>query len=343
MIIIFQRKVPHYREKLFESISQQLPILLLVFETPATTLQLSEGSSYLVLHPTKILSLFVPPQKFYCKLRDCSCIVFEADLRLILFHVLALFFSNTPVYFWGFWFTTNPLANAIRLLLASISRGNIFYSKAQRDTFCSFLPALSKNSLIANNTLYVPNFTSFPDLDFTSREFILSIGSLQPRKNILLLISLFTNLALRSLLPDYVKLLIVGDGPMRESIEDAISSSKVSSRIIILDSVTNPSSLKAIYDKTILSVSAGQSGLSVCQSLLHSVPFVCIDGCISGGETDNIVDGISGFHVPSIAQLGTKIEDFCVGKYKYMYSSTYRYAVNNLSLDNMAKVFIDLI
>ena len=161
MIIIFQRKVPHYREKLFESISQQLPILLLVFETPATSLQLSEGSSYLVLHPTKLLSLFVPPPKFYCKLHECSCIVFEADLRLILFHVFALFFSNTPVYFWGFWFTTNPLANAIRLLLASISRGNIFYSKVQRDSFCSFLPALSKNSLIANNTLYVPNFTSF--------------------------------------------------------------------------------------------------------------------------------------------------------------------------------------
>jgi glycosyltransferase involved in cell wall biosynthesis len=53
--------------------------------------------------------------------------------------------------------------------------------------------------------------------------------------------------------------------------------------------------LRGYYDRAICSVFVGQAGLSILQSFAFGVSVMTQRSAISGGQTENIIDGVNGF------------------------------------------------
>jgi glycosyltransferase involved in cell wall biosynthesis len=76
---------------------------------------------------------------------------------------------------------------------------------------------------------------------------------------------------------------------------DLVVSLKIQNRVIFKGKITSNKDLIEFYRNAFVSVSFGQAGLSVLQSLGYGVPFITKKNAISGGEITNIIDKYNGF------------------------------------------------
>jgi len=95
------------------------------------------------------------------------------------------------------------------------------------------------------------------------------VGRLIPAKKPGLLLDAF--FAARSRLPSGIRLVFVGDGPLRASLEAAAYQSE---DVEFLGEVTQYERLRDLYAEAICSVSPGYVGLSIVQSLSFGVPMI---------------------------------------------------------------------
>lgn len=213
-------------------------------------------------------------------------VLFECDLRTINTYLFTLNGRNIS---WGMWKTNNVFANLIRILIANLTKSNIFYCEEHKRYFDRFTINKSKN-FVAPNTIEV----SSPENEPIIGSYYISIGSLNERKGIKELINCFECVLEKH---PHVKLLLVGSGTYREEIELFLKSKKpqVKTSVLFLGSINNKGELSELYKNAICSVSYGQAGLSILQSLGNATPFITTKNAISGGEIHNIIEGITGF------------------------------------------------
>ena len=100
----------------------------------------------------------------------------------------------------------------------------------------------------------------------------LFVGRLSPAKKPDLLLEAF-RLAEPRLSHD-VRLVFVGDGPLRESLETRAQRAGLSDRVEFLGHISGTDDLRLAYGRAIASVSPGYVGLSLIQSLGYGVPML---------------------------------------------------------------------
>ena len=100
------------------------------------------------------------------------------------------------------------------------------------------------------------------------------------------------------------------------------------------------------YAEAIVSVSFGQAGLAVLQSLAYGVPFITKRNAISGGEKTNIKDGFNGYFCEDNSEpLSQKILELCndIQKARVLGQNAYNYYNEYCTIENMVQVFRDAI
>lgn len=189
---------------------------------------------------------------------------------------------------WGLWRTGRSLPDAMRLWLAKQADHNVFYSRSAAEDFV--ICGLSRERVsVARNTILVHNPTRNEN---TYRDTILVVGSFSRRKQNDVTIKAFVAVAQEVATP--VKLVFVGAGSDLDRVKSLAEESSLANRIEFHPACHDEEILRGFYNHAICSVSHGQAGLSVLQSFAYGVPFVTRADAISGGEIENIENGLNG-------------------------------------------------
>jgi len=189
---------------------------------------------------------------------------------------------------WGLWRTGRIGPDWVRIHIAKLADFSIFYSNGAAQDFVRC--GLSSDRLsVATNTFRV----DCPARNESSRrDSVLVVGSFNVRKQNDVTLAAFVRVAQR--LPTSVRLVFVGAGHEHARIQALAEASEFKDRIEFHRASHNEEALREYYDHAICSVSFGQAGLSVLQSFAYGVPFVTRRDAISGGEIENIEDGVNG-------------------------------------------------
>ncbi|WP_169777290.1 glycosyltransferase family 4 protein [Campylobacter mucosalis] len=271
------------------------------------------------------------------------------DIHIALFDVrwintvMSIYFKNKRSKFiwWGAWLTKSFVANKIRLFFTKKADANVFYTYGAKKDFIG-LGILDNNLFVANNTFDVG--TGVKSYENINKNRILFVGSLDKRKQNDFLINAFYNSLLE--IQDNIILTFIGDGPEKDYLQTLVKDKNIESRVEFVGRINEPDLLQNYYKESIVSVSFGQAGLSVLQSLGYGVPFITKINAISGGEKFNIKDRVNGFFCEdSQDSLKNTLIEICnniefarvLGKNAYEYYSKY------CTIENMVQGFRDAI
>lgn len=208
--------------------------------------------------------------------------------------------------FWGLDNGAIPFSDSIKMTIINWSKTPvIFYSEtvAQR-----WLSRIRVKSFIAQNTVDVGSVTPIGTKQATRNTFI-NVGALHFRKRNDILITAF------SILPDEIKsnsqLIFVGSGVEKQNLVDLAKRLGLADKVVFKGHIDEPEQLNNIYNKAIATISVGQAGLAVSQSIGFGVPFVTHKDAVTGGEIYGVQPGETGDLLSSNLDEAAVVNELC--------------------------------
>jgi glycosyltransferase involved in cell wall biosynthesis len=161
-------------------------------------------------------------------------------------------------------------------------------------------------------------------------------GRLIPAKKPGLVVDAF--LAALPELDEETRLVLVGDGPLREELEQRVPAS-VSGRVLFLGEVTNFEALRETYATALCSVSPGYVGLALIQSLWFGVPAIIardephspeIEAAVAGHNAVVIESDSVGAMRDALVQLTRERETWLERREAIASSCVERYSIESM-------------
>lgn len=337
-ILIVYNEIQHYRKPFFNELGKYCE--LTVLHSGSKTV-FSENSTY-----NEIITKSIKLGPFWYQKNVISIInssdydfIFSLfDVRWLSILEMLIRLKNKKHILWGAWLTSSRLANLARCYFLSRSFSNVYYTREARDSFIN-LGLDPSNQYVANNTFDVGEIQRSFDCDNKFR--ILFVGSFDERKNNVTLIKSFHNVLPR--LPENITLTFVGDGEQRELLDCLVEELSLSNRVEFVGRINDNLKLRECYSQAIFSVSYGQAGLSVLQSMGFGVPFMTHVNAISGGEKSNIKSAFNGYLVDSDHELEERLVMLCcnVELAKNLGKNALEYYCRYCTISNMVYGFLD--
>jgi len=231
---------------------------------------------------------------------------------------------------WGFWETRSKLANLLRRYLATKCSTNLLYAPSHSN----IIPEHKAQFLVARNTVMAePKFRGRQN-----KNSLIFVGSLNARKRLIVFLPVFKRLRR---LNDSLILDIIGDGPEKNELVNKVIELQLTEHVRFHGRITDSRKLSEFYAKAIIEISIGQAGLSVPMALGHGVPFATLSGAISGGETDSIIDNVTGFKKDSLSDLELALSRLVtdIELIELLSTQSRAYYEAHLSIDNMVDAF----
>jgi len=145
---------------------------------------------------------------------------------------------------------------------------------------------------VSNNTIGVANRSK--SFKYNTKDTILFVGGLNERKGLIETLEIFKNII--NFIPKKIVFMIIGDGEMKHKIKHFIKKNpELKTRVILKGKITNSEQLNNFFNRSLISISMNQAGVSVLHSFANGVPFLTLENSISGGEKWNIVNNINGY------------------------------------------------
>ncbi len=340
-VLILQNKILHFRKAFYNHLAKHYDVTILHSGTPSIT---SADKYKEVIYPTYKIGPFFWQKGILSMMRRCSynSVIAMADLHWIM-NTLFMFFkpSNLQFIWWGPWLTSRKWANWFRCWLFKQPNPIIFYTEEARQEFIKH-GIVKEKLFVANNTIEVADRAK--SYEYPKKNLILFVGSLNPRKQLDELIHIFHKIQKK--IDSNIQLMIVGDGSMKDSLHQLVIKLNLTSRVVFSGEINDPNVLKNYYKKAIFSVSLGQAGLAVLQSLGNGVPFVTKENAISGGEKSNIKHGINGeFCKDNPTDIENTMIRLCQDK-SYSYNlgkNAYNYYNDFCTIEKMVEGFVSAI
>lgn len=339
-ILILQNIIPHYRKALYNELSKYYNVTVL--HSGEKFIDNKDKYKEIIVQNYKVWKFNFQTQILQeVNSNKYDVIIAMFDLTWVN-NILAMYLKNknTKFIWWGSWLTKNNLANKIRLLIMKKGFNNILYSQKAKEEFI-------KNG-IEEDILYVANNTFDIGKRIKSFEYqksiILFVGSLDKRKQLDIVIKSYNHIQKKFL--NEIKFIIIGDGIEKNNLKLLIKKLYLEDKIILKGKITDTKLLKEYYKKAIVSVSFGQAGLSVLQSLGFGVSFLTKRNAISGGEITNIKDGFNGILCEdSIESLEEKLLYLCknITYARQLGKNAYDYYSEHCTMQNMVNGFIKAI
>ncbi len=339
-ILFVQNIIPHYRKALYNLLAKNYDITIV--HSGVTTVTNNDKYKEVILPIIKIGSLNFQNGLLKEFSKDYDVIISMCDLHWPLnFYPLLSFSKKTKFILWGSWLTNKPIFDWLKIFFASKADANIFYSPKDKEIFLKANVA-EKKLFVANNTFDVGHRSKSYIHEHKFR--ILFVGTLDKRKENDILIKAYNNIYDK--IGAYTNLTIIGEGPTKSDLVTLVRHLNITERICFEGKITDPQILLKYYSESIVSVSYGQAGLSVLQSLGFGVPFITKINAISGGEKNNIIDGFNGFFCDgSQADLERTLLLLCndLQRARTMGENAFAYYSNNCTIEIMANGFIEAI
>lgn len=208
----------------------------------------------------------------------------------------------------------------------------VFYSQPAVDMHVS--RGFSREKLfVANNTVEVVNCGFQCD----NRRTILFIGTIYLEKGLQFLLDSYKRAYDAD--PNVISLTIVGGGTQFEVIKKWIYENGLTRKITMTGPVYEAEKKAELFIQSLACISPLQAGLSVLESMGYGVPFITSENAITGGESFNIQDGISGYRMKDISKLTDVILDISKfpNRYLEMGKNAYEHYWNNRKPKDMAR------
>lgn len=312
-VLILYNRLFHYR----------LPVWNLLARKCQLTVAYSEGSipqgldiDFNIIHlPYKRIGPIIWHKDDIRKLAsNYDAVIAYGEVRWLKY-ILLSWLSRVKVFYWGIGVSSSKgydvdrSKDFIQFFAYRKATGLIFYTDYPINKYIAH--GFKRETLfVANNTVEVHPIDS-P----SGKNYILFIGTLHKRKGLNLLLDNYLVLKKECNLP---KLVLVGDGPERNSIKEWIRMNQMDGLIEMKGSVTDQTEKAEIFSKAIACISPKQAGLSVLECMGHGVPFVTTKDAITGGELFNIHDGVDGIVMANESQLSAVIKDISKNPFKYV-------------------------
>ena len=161
---------------------------------------------------------------------------------------------------------------------------------------------------------------------------ILFVGRLQARKRLDALLRAVAEM------PNSPRLVIVGDGPERESLESLAKQVYPSAEFV---GARHGDELKPYFTEADLFVLPGTGGLAVQEAMSHGLPVIVAKG---DGTQDDLVREMNGWQIPPedygalVSTLREALSD--VGRLRRMGAESYRIVSEEINLEKMVGAFV---
>jgi glycosyltransferase involved in cell wall biosynthesis len=340
-ILIVYNYILHYRKPLFNRLTSRYNITVL--HSGEKTVSAEDFYKEIITDVKKIGPFYLQRGVLSEALsKKYDVVIFLFDVRwLTTLVVFLLGYKRKKFILWGAWLTSKWFANMSRLFLTKKAYSNIYYTYRSMNDFVS-LGANPDNLYVANNTFDVGQ--RIKSYESSEKNTILSVGSLDPRKQNDVLLTAFARIIKST--PSSTKLVFVGDGKDEEKLKKLTKEFGIENHVEFVGRINDPLSLREYYSKALCSVSFGQAGLSVLQSLGFGVPFVTKVNAITGGEIVNVKHMGNGIlcedSLDSLQTWLLKLMNEPILARK-LGAAAYEYYTNYCTIENMAQGFIDSI
>lgn len=279
-LVIFQTVVPDYRKKFFQQLTFKMKGRVVVYAgekcfqksvTSDNTIDKREVRNVYFFN-RKLLFQF---GKIWRELLMNGTLVIGLNPRIISNWIFLIVRKTLGLntYVWGHAWSRKGIVsktNYIRVIMQKLASGTIVYTKTQKKELQTRHPKLKVFS--APNALYFKEEMSPTILSEEQIKDIIYVGRLTKQKKPFFLIKTF-HMNIHQF-PSKTKLIIVGDGPEGQKINEYISQHNLADRIFMKGKVSDYKSLKILYSTALFSVSPGYVGLSVTQSFAFGVPML---------------------------------------------------------------------
>ena len=235
----------------------------------------------------------------------------------------------------------NSSSDILRGLMRKLADIIVTYTEKQLEELKKKMPG--KEIVFAPNSLYYKEemkvSNKFEPLD------VIYVGRLTEAKKPLILVKAFSKLS--ESLPEGARLIIVGEGPEKESLLSFIKKNKMEDRIKILGHISDFKVIGNLYSQALLSVSPGYVGLSITQSFAFGVPMLISKDENHSPEIEAAIDGenSSFFVTDNIDDLSNKISNFYKNRkfWEQKRKGISEYCRERYSIERMVQPFLDLV
>lgn len=337
MIVFIQDFLPHYRKFFFNNLADFENILII-----------HSGSSN-IDDRSKFKEIIVPMhnlgpfsfQSNLCEILKKSSprvIVAPFNLRNISVLITKFLFGKKIRWVWWGGDTGKSLfGNFLRVLISYWNCSIVCYHWDIKEKLINY-GFNEKILFVANNTIEVSASKNFSN--FSLKDSFINVGSLDSRKQNDVLIRAFKYVLDRS--GKKLFLYLIGEGQERDSLLSLIFELQLTSNVFLLGKIEDPSLLEGYYARALASISFGQAGLAILQSMAFGVPFVTKRSAISGGEKHNIIDNYNGIfcndNPQSLEQAMLRLAEN-EATARTMGANAYAYYWDQASVDGMVEGF----
>ena len=227
------------------------------------------------------------------------CAIVELNPRIVSGWVIlaARKILRRPSVTWGHvWSRDGPRSrtNGLRHAMRSLAATHVVYTARQRQELLKHIP--TAQVIVAPNAVYRADQMDPSTSDQPTD--ILFSGRLIPSKKPLLLLEAFVLAIQRGLPPEYT-LTFIGDGPVRESLVQAVRKSGTAAARVRLLGQMSPYHVHSYYRDALVSVSPGYVGLSAIQSFSFGVPLIVARDEPHAPEVEALRPDVNAVLVPS--------------------------------------------
>lgn len=294
-IVFVQTVVPHYRVPFFEALQAELgPRLLLVSGNEDWTLDIAHAGE--VQHAPARNRFLLGRRLLWQSgvlgpALEAPIAVANLNPRILSGWVLLLArrARGRKTILWGHVWPRAGRASRtdrVRSVLRRLADVLVVYTESEARTARGL--SGSGRVVAAPNALYTAVELEPPSEPALTTDFVV-VGRLADEKRPGALLDAFDQA--RARLPGDARLVFVGDGPLRSSLERTARERGLADRVSLRGQVSALEDLRRIYEPAIASVSPGTAGLSVIQSLGFGVPTIVARHARHGPELDAAVEG----------------------------------------------------
>ncbi|MFZ4543220.1 MAG: glycosyltransferase [Saprospiraceae bacterium] len=290
-VAIIQEQLPHYRISIFNRLAEDFGLALTVLHGDRAAADIGGRFEERLLQIRKLLS-FRKISRIRQITGNFDVIILPFDIRYLVDILQLTFFSTAKVILWGQGISPKPysLTDIMRLVLARFPKAILLYNESKKPYFIKFgIPA--DRIFVANNTMDLPGRRLLVNKGMKN-SFIFT-GTLYKEKRVDDLLYAFSKLCQHSEIVTLLK--IIGDGPEKEKLINLTKQLNIKERVEFCGFQNDPNVLQDLHDHAYACISPDYAGLSVLQSLGRAVPFITKINAFSGGETEHIIHGRTGF------------------------------------------------
>ena len=338
-VLILYNYILHYRKPFFNQLAKKYEVTVLHSGKPSVT---EEDDYSEIITPVKKLGPFMLQSGVFKEVFDdkYDIIISLFDVRWInILLYLLIKKSSQQHILWGAWITNSRIANHARAFFMKRADASVFYTYEALADFLDYGMA-EQTMYVGNNTFDVGSRIKSFESPVKNR--ILFVGSLNKRKQNEVLLKAFANI--KSQIPPGTLLTFIGEGSESESLRALTQQLELGPEVEFIGKINDPEQLKPYYQEAIVSVSFGQAGLSVLQSLGYGVPFLTKHNAISGGEKSNIKNNVNSVFCDDNQQsLEASLIKLCndIDYARALGEAAFHYYSRYCTIENMTQGFLD--